>query len=134
MNFRTASTEEIRIELTPLIDIIFQLVLFFMVSTTFEQSPAIDIDLPESSTNQLVSQDMSAEVWIDKEGALFIDQNPISSERLEALISEKLQKNSDLLIVVNADQSVEHRSVVTLIDRLQVLGVQKLSIGTASEQ
>lgn len=134
MNFRATATEEIRIELTPLIDIIFQLVLFFMVSTTFEQSPAIDIDLPESSTDQLVSQDMSAEVWIDKEGALFIDQSPISSEDLEALIVTKLQKNPELLIVVNADQSVEHRSVVTLIDRLQVLGVQKLSIGTSNDR
>lgn len=132
MNFQTTSAQEVRIELTPLIDIIFQLVLFFMVSTTFDQDPAIDIALPESSSQKLISKDVSTEIWIDKKGGLFIDQTLISQVDLEALVAEKLKKNSDLLIVVNADQSSEHKNVVSLIDILQQVGVQNISIGTES--
>ena len=132
MNFQTTSAQEVRIELTPLIDIIFQLVLFFMVSTTFDQDPAIDIALPESSSQKLISKDVSTEIWIDKKGALFIDQALVSQEELEALITGKLKNNSDLLIVVNADQSSEHKNVVSLIDILQQVGVQNISIGTES--
>ena len=130
MNFRATAREEVRIELTPLIDIIFQLVLFFMVSTTFDQDPAIDISLPESSSQQVVAKDVSTEIWIDKKGTILVDQLSVSSGELESMILQKLKKNKDLLIIVNADQNVEHQKVVSLIDELQQIGVQKISIGT----
>ena len=130
MNFRTAAKEEVRIELTPLIDIIFQLVLFFMVSTTFDQDPAIDIALPESSSQQVVSKDVSTEIWIDKKGTILVDQLSVSSSELASMVQQKLKKNKDLLIIVNADQNVEHQKVVSLIDELQQIGVKKISIGT----
>ena len=132
MNFRTTASQEVRIELTPLIDIIFQLVLFFMVSTTFDQDPAIDIALPESSSQQMVSKDVSAEIWIDKQGSLLIDQSSVSPAELETLIVDRLEQNTNLLVVVNADQSVEHKNVVSLIDTLQQIGVKNISIGTES--
>ena len=132
MNFRTAAKEEVRIELTPLIDIIFQLVLFFMVSTTFDQDPAIDIALPESSSQQVVSKDVSTEIWIDKKGTILVDQLSVSSSELASMVQQKLKKNKDLLIIVNADQNVEHQKVVSLIDELQQIGVKKISSGTES--
>ena len=134
MNFRTSSQKEVRIELTPLIDIIFQLVLFFMVSTTFEQSPVIDIELPEASTDQMVSQDVSMEIWIDEDGAIFVDQKKSLPDEMERQVREKLRENPNMLIIVNADQTVEHRSVVEVIDQLQEFGVQQLSIGTAKKR
>ena len=96
MNFRTTASQEVRIELTPLIDIIFQLVLFFMVSTTFDQDPAIDIALPESSSQQMVSKDVSAEIWIDKKGSVLIDQSSVSQAELETLIADRLKQNNNL--------------------------------------
>ena len=101
-----------------------------MVSTTFDQDPAIDIALPESSSQQMISKDVSAEIWIDKTGKILVDQSSVSSEELETIISSKLRANTDLLIIVNADQSVEHKKVVSLIDALQQMGVKKISIGT----
>ena len=131
MNFRATTTrDEVRIELTPLIDIIFQLVLFFMVSTTFDQDPAIDIALPESSSQQIVSKDVSTEIWIDKKGTILVDQLSVSSGELTVMIEQKLKINKDVLIIVNADQNVEHKKVVSLIDELQQIGVTKISIGT----
>lgn len=134
MNFQRARKEAIGIELTPLIDIIFQLVLFFMVSTTFDQSPAIDIDLPESSSQKMVSQDTSLDIWIDKEGGIVFEKVQLSPTDLEQLIHDRIEKKPDLIVVVNADQSVEHRVVVKIIDRLQVSGVQNISIGTSNKQ
>ncbi|MAA79600.1 MAG: hypothetical protein CL916_10105 [Deltaproteobacteria bacterium] len=130
MNFRSTAREEVRIELTPLIDIIFQLVLFFMVSTTFDEDPAIDIALPESSSEQVVSKDVSTEIWIDKKGVILVDQLSVSSAELESMVQQKLKINQELLIIVNADQNVEHQKVVSLIDELQQIGVKNISIGT----
>ncbi len=134
MNFRSARRELPGIELTPLIDIVFQLVLFFMVSTTFDQSPKIDIDLPKASTKQLVKDEQSIEVWIDEDGDIFLNRSKVDRAALETQVGERLQESPNIVVVLKADQSVEHQVVVGLIDLLQQLGVTKLSIGTAEEQ
>ena len=134
MNFRSAKRELPGIELTPLIDIIFQLVLFFMVSTTFDRSPAIDIDLPQASTKQLVTEDQSLEIWIDGKGDLFLNRVKSDKKSLESDITSNLSANPNLVVVIKADKSVEHRVVVELIDFLQVIGVSKVSIGTADDE
>ena len=85
--------------MTPLIDIIFQLVLFFMVTTTFQQSPAIDIQLPESATDQRVSQERSAEIWIDSNGALSIDAKVVTQEELRSIVSDKVAQQKGITVV-----------------------------------
>ena len=72
MNFRGLK-KEISLDLTPLVDVIFQLILFFMLSTTFDESRNISIELPQSSSEMLRKEDQNLDIWIDDKGQYFID-------------------------------------------------------------
>ena len=72
------------IDLSPMLDVMFQLILFFLVSTTFSTLPQISIQLPSSSAEQTVQkEEKSASVSISKEGSLFINQSPVQKEDFE---------------------------------------------------
>ncbi len=78
MNFRRARREETRVDVTPLIDIIFQLVLFFMVSTTFITAPGIQVDLPRSSSQTIFRDQQDLNIWVTDAGEVYIDQKAVS--------------------------------------------------------
>ena len=130
MNFRKSRRTLPTIEMTPLIDIIFQLVLFFMVTTTFQQAPSIDIQLPEAATDNSSSQDQSTEIWLNEQGSISIDREDIDEKELRVRIQEKLGQQKNLNVIVNADGRLPHKQAVHIIDLLQQLGVENISIGT----
>ena len=134
MKFRATSRDPLRVDVTPLIDIVFQLVIFFMVSTTFDDSPSIDINLPESSSKQLIRENQDIEIWISKEGGFFINRQEVSIEQVKSRLQQGLQRNKGLLVIVKADTEVEHGDVVLLLNLAQEVGVKKLSIGARQNQ
>ena len=129
MNFRSKIREPLRVDVTPLIDIVFQLVIFFMVSTTFDDSPSIDINLPESSSKTLIRESQDIEIWISKEGGFFIERQEQSLEQVKSRLQQGLQRNKGVVVIVKADTEVEHGDVVLLLNLAQEVGVKKLSIG-----
>ena len=74
MSFRKTNKKDISMDLTPLVDVIFQLILFFMVSTTFDESSNISIELPQSSSEMLMKEDQNFDIWIDKDGLYYIEE------------------------------------------------------------
>ncbi len=71
MRFSSTRRDLPLIEMTPLIDILFQLIIFFMVSTTFRDSPGIDIELPEASSRKILHESQDIEILIDVEGQVY---------------------------------------------------------------
>ena len=134
MNFSTKVREEPSIDVTPLLDIVFQLVLFFMVSTTFDESPALEIELPQSSSRSVVQEELNIEVWIDSNGSYFVDQQSISMENLQNRIQDSLSQNPELVFIIKADEKTDHGSVVELMDAAQELGVNHLTVGARGKQ
>ena len=133
MKFSTKRRDSFSVEVTPLIDIIFQLVLFFMVSTTFDDSPKIDIDLPESSTNKLLHENQDIEIWLSKDGEYWIDKRPLALDSILKQLEKSIAENPQLVVVVKADKEVDHGQVVNVLDLAQKAGVKQLSIGARSE-
>ena len=129
MNFSTRAREEPVIDVTPLLDVVFQLVLFFMVSTTFDEAPALEIELPQSSSRSVVQEDMSIEVWIDSGGSYFVDRQSVSLESLKIRIEDGLAQNPELVFIIKADEKTAHGSVVELMDTAQEMGVNHLTVG-----
>ena len=86
MNFKRERREETRVDVTPLIDIIFQLVLFFMVSTTFITAPGIQVDLPRSSSQTILRDKQDVNIWMTEEGSVYVDQKAVSFEELLAVL------------------------------------------------
>lgn len=134
MSFRKTNKKDISMDLTPLVDVIFQLILFFMVSTTFDESSNISIELPQSSSEMLMKEDQNFDIWIDKEGLYYIEEQAHTREELQSLLQSQAQKNPQTVLHVNADKETSHHHIVFLLDIATELGLQELSVGTKMQR
>ena len=118
------------VDVTPMIDIVFQLVLFFMVSTTFVTSPGIQVDLPRSSAQTVVSDDKDLQVWVTAEGSVYVDQQPVDAEALRQRLLSAARANPNTMVVLKADAGVSHGRVVAVMDQARAQGLTRLAIAT----
>ena len=126
------SVEEATINLTPLIDVVFLLLIFFMVSTTFDTTSQLKIHLPEASENKTTNTVKPLNLMIDAKGRFFINSRELSSQNSEALLFalQSVVKGRDTPIVIQSDASSPVQSLVTAMDVVARLGLSKVSIAT----
>jgi len=128
--------EEPEINLTSLIDVVFLLLIFFMVSATFERQALLRVELPEASTAARESVPDKVELIITDTGDYFIGENMLADTRKSTLrlaLSQAFAANPDAVLVVRADAAAEHRMVVRAMDAAAAEGISKLSIATVEE-
>lgn len=134
MRLQHHQKEEPTVDLTSLIDVVFLLLIFFMVSTTFERESVLKVDLPEaSSVAEREDLPEGLELVIDNEGRMYLnDQRLIDSEArtIEAAMEQLAGDNRDLPLVLRADRQTPHHYVVTAMDVAAQLGFVNLSIAT----
>ncbi|MAE36083.1 MAG: biopolymer transporter ExbD [Oceanospirillaceae bacterium] len=133
MNFRRQSKEEVTVNLTPLIDIVFLLLIFFMVSTTFTKENHLSISLPESSSEETGQPPKAIEILISESGEYSIDGQPLVNTKVETLkraIEKTLDGRDIAPVVISADARTSHESVVRAMDAAGQLGLINLSITT----
>ncbi|MEJ2535349.1 MAG: biopolymer transporter ExbD [Gammaproteobacteria bacterium] len=134
MRLSTRTTEDPEINLTSLIDVVFLLLIFFMVSTTFERQAALKIDLPEASAMEQPSDDPKRlELAIDREGRMFLNDRQLvdsTAATIRAALEEQAGEVRDLPVVIRADSETPHHFVVTAMDVTGQLGFKRLSIAT----
>ena len=90
--------------LTPLIDIVFLLLVFFMLTSHFVQEQALNIDLPVADSGEVMTEDNQLEVVLNTEGHFLIDDHFVEPENLEAVLAEQLSGRSDRLVRVRGDR------------------------------
>lgn len=134
MKLRVSSAEDPEINLTSLIDVVFLLLIFFMISTTFERQAALKIDLPESSAEARPQEDPDRlELVIDPDGRIYLnDQQLVDSApaTIRAALAEQAGDLRNIPVVVRADAQTPHHYVVTVMDVTGQLGFTRLSIAT----
>jgi len=134
MKLSGATHEEPEINLTSLIDVVFLLLIFFMVSTTFERQAALKIDLPEASVEPAPEVEVTRlELIIDAEGRMYLnDRRLVDSEprTVRAALLEAAGDDRSLPVVLRADANTPHHFVVTAMDVTGQLGFTRLSIAT----
>ena len=130
MNFSRSRRAEPVVDVTPLIDIIFQLVLFFMVSTTFVTAPGIEVDLPRSSADTVLREQDDLSIWISSDGAVYVDDQPVDFSGLERAMDRAAQNNPNTLVMLKADREVDHGRVVAVMDAARNRGLTQLAIAT----
>lgn len=132
--FQTKRDNEPELNLTPLIDVVFLLLIFFMVSTTFEKESEISIELPEASGAPPASkQKLVIEVSIDNQGHYFVNQQRVKDEKIETLMSAIKQVRGDEKkpkLIISADKMTPHQSVVRAMDAARQLGLVNLTFAT----
>ena len=126
--------EEPTVDMTSLIDVVFLLLLFFMVSTTFERQALMKVELPEASAVEDRTEiPEGLELVIDGEGHMYLnDQRLIDSEprTIRAAMQQEAGENRDLPLILRADRQTPHHYVVTAMDVAAQLGFRNLSIAT----
>ena len=131
MNFRQLRRPEVSINLTPLIDVVFLLLIFFMVSTSFSELTQLVVDLPEAE-GAPASVDTSVLLVVDVAGSMTLDGEPVPNDvrGLLAAMGERLSGNADIPVTLSADAMTPHRFVVTAMDVAAQLNITRLTIAT----
>ena len=133
MKFSGRVRQEVEVNLTPLIDVVFLLLIFFMVSTTFTKDTRLSIDLPEASSQSIRAADPQIEILITQEGDFWINGVALINREQRTLRSaiDKVSKGDTAIpMVITADSATPHQSVVTAMDVAGQLGFSRLSITT----
>ena len=134
MNLRpNRSDERVDVNLTPLIDVVFLLLIFFMVSTTFDRHAKLKVELPEASARTEQQREDPVVLSIDAKGNYFIDDRQLVNTQLETLkiaLQKTVADKKDVSLVLRADAKTPHQSVVRAMDAASQLGLTRLSIAT----
>ena len=136
MRFSRRNRESLELNITPLIDVVFLLLIFFMVSTTFTRETQLLIDLPESSIDARLIEEV-VDISISKRGSIAVNQRLIYDADLESLVSaitEVSGTKNTLPIVIRADAETPHQSVIMAMDAVGRLGFTKIKIATKHAQ
>lgn len=137
MNLRKSTNEDPEVNLTPLIDVVFILLIFFMVSTTFQKESEIKIELPEASGDPVEERKELLEIVIDTEGHYFIDQQQVVNTELETLkkaITKFLGDQQEIPVVIRADRLTPYESVIRAMDATAQLGLVNMSLATSQPE
>lgn len=133
MKFRRQRVEEEGVNLTPLIDVVFLLLIFFMVSTTFTKETHLSIDLPEAVGQPSEENPRQIEILISVDGSYSVNGKALVNNKIETLKSA-IDKLSDgdkkIPMVITADAKTPHQSVVEAMDAAGQSGFTQLSITT----
>jgi len=132
VKFRQVRRELPALNLTPLIDIVFLLLIFFMVTTSFSRETRLLVSLPEAS-GSVENAAESIEVLVDKEGGYAINGRRLVNAEVDSLVRGlELESGGDvsLLVVLVADAEVQHQSVVSAMEAIGRAGFTSLSIAT----
>lgn len=133
MKFKRQSREETLVNLTPLIDVVFLLLIFFMVSTTFTKENHLQIELPEASGETAEAQAGQIDVVIDASGDMSVNGKALvnnDEKTLRRAVAEIAGGDRELPFIITADAQTAHQYVVRAMDVAGKLGFVKLSITT----
>ncbi len=133
MQFKEKQRRKVLINITSLIDVLFLLLIFFMVSSTFLEQPGIKLELPHAQSAVVVEQ-KDYTLFVDEDGAMFLNDQQVTTDNLEQKLKEALPKMKEGALILKADQDVAHGAVVKVMDIAKNSGVKKLVIGTRLEE
>lgn len=136
MKFRTRERTHSGVDLTSLIDVVFMLLIFFMVTTTFDKNAELKIELPTASNTASTAVQDKLELLIDGQGRYYINGREVLNNQPETLFQAMNQTLEDLgnntpPLVISADANVDYQAVVTAMDIAGRLGLTNFSLATS---
>lgn len=132
MEFRRSGRAAPEINLAPLIDVVFLLVLFFAVSTTFLETAGLTLDLPEAS-GRVLKESTDLTVSLDAAGRLELDGEDLEESELEDRLAARFRDDGPKMVVLQADAAVPHGTVVRIMDHVRKAGATGLTVAARPE-
>jgi biopolymer transport protein ExbD len=131
MRLRDEPKRRLEINIIPLIDVMFALLTFFVISTLFlTRSEGLPVNLPKAATAQQQQQSVKATVTVDAKGQVSLNRKPIALDALTEQVRTLVGSNQEVMVVINADEGVDHGQVVAVMDRVRRVPGAKLAIAT----
>jgi biopolymer transport protein ExbD len=137
MLFRHKRKDEPDINLTALIDVVFLLLIFFMVSTTFDRQSEINIELPEASGKPLEKEKFVLEINIDAQGRYFVNKQRVKDDRIVTLkraLRLTMGEHKKPQVIISADRNTPHQAVIRAMDAARQLGLYRLTFATTQTE
>lgn len=125
---RRGKRGDVQIDLTPLIDVVFQLLIFFVLTATFQQNPSFRVKLPKAKNREVTSEPKAVVVEISPDGIIEIDKKRIDERELELRLCAAAQADASTAVNIKADQSTQHQYVVKVMDVAKGCGLERLGI------
>ncbi len=135
MNFKKPRKEgDINlINLTPLVDVVLLLVLFFMVTAKFAVLPGLSLSLPEASPNQALETGERLEISLSAQGELFFNSEQIDLKKLKSRLAGESALAADTVVLISADEKASHGEVMKIMDLLAQKGFLRIIIATKNK-
>ena len=131
MQFRRATAPQATINIAPLVDVVFLLVIFFAVSTTFLETAGLKLELPSSSSTAKREAQVLT-VILTADGTLSYDGEVIDRQQLASRLKQALEASEGKLVELRADRSTKHGEVVAVMDVIQASGAESMKIAAQS--
>lgn len=132
MQFKDTPKRRVIINITSLIDVLFLLLIFFMVTSTFLEQPGMKLELPSAKSSE-TSQVEKLVLYIGAGGEMRFNETVVTLDDLEAVMSDAVPMAEGKTLVLKADKTVQHGTVVTVMDIAKRAGMKKLVVGTTVE-
>ena len=126
---KRAFTEQPEIQMTPLIDMVFILLIFFVVTTSFVSQTGLNIQRPQSTSSQILPHE-NITIEIDSNGRITIENQRVGLLSLKSLVQKRLRSEPKLTVVLEADKTLSLDRVVSVMDEIRAAGVDKVALAT----
>lgn len=127
---RKKKSEPAALDMTPLVDMVFLLIIFFMLSTTFIVTPGIRMDLPRGSSDAIVSEKKEIVISIDKEGSVYFNKERVDDSALAAMLRATCGTNRDTAVMIRGDKEAGFGKIVQVLDMVRNSGLHRIAIVT----
>lgn len=121
--------KKVALNITPLIDVLFILIIFFTVSSTFLEQPGIELKLPEAESSRTHTHQKQI-IYVDNNQTIFLNKEQVSLDQLASKVENRLKDQSDKSVVLRADSDVSHGLIIRIMDSLRQRGIYKIVIST----
>ena len=132
MRFRQRKSQEIGVDMSPLIDMVFILLIFFMVSSTFVKDMKLDLNRPGASSASKASSKV-IRVYIDKAGETYVDAQPVKIWAIQGKLRDMLRISAERSVLVVTDDGIEVNKLIEVVDQCRMAGAKDVAVATEKE-
>jgi biopolymer transport protein ExbD len=122
------------LDMTPLVDVVFLLIIFFMLSTTFIVVPGLRIDLPTAASQKVSVEKHKVVLSVDRNGILYFDQDPVDEDTMVRLLKQAALENPLILVLMKGDRNSKYGRNVDLLDMVRKAGLNRIAIVTSTKK
>ncbi|MCU7553734.1 biopolymer transporter ExbD [Alteromonas sp. ASW11-19] len=124
----TSADDEAQIDMTPMLDIVFIMLIFFIVTTSFVKEKGLDVNRPEDNQSNTDKPSSSLSIRIDENGTITMGGREVDIRRVVANTQTYLAENNTDTAAIQAHEDTEHGTVVEVMNQVKVAGIEKVSV------